>query len=224
MVKIMIMWLKLFCMIGDSLTNSMRKILLKLKKQHGISLLELIVAIGIFVIVSLVASGIYINVVNSQRQSIGAQTTQESLRFAFELMSKELRTAQGEFNGSSCAKIDGTITGYNKIFNNKNNDSQIDTTKLHFKNKDGDCVSYEKVADGVIDRIKIIRNDVVTYGYITPNELDIKSLQFIIKDQKANEIGAVQPSITMMVEAEMKNGPKETIRMQTTISSRDYTY
>lgn len=195
----------------------------KNNSQRGISLLELIVAIGIFSIVVLLANGIYINIISSQRQSISAQTTQEALRFAFEMISKEIRSAQGAFDGSECGSTSPT-PGYYKVFNNSTNDLEDgDTIKLYFKNKNNECMLYERVVDANgYGKLKISRG--IEAGFITPDELDIKDLRFIIRDQRSGVVGTVQPSVTIMMEAEMINGPKQNIRMQTTITSREYTY
>jgi len=207
----------------------MKNILLKLKyDEGGVSLLELVVAMGIFVVVSLLANGIYINVINSQKLSISSQTTQEALRFAFEMMGKELRTAQGNFEGSKCASttpmsIPSSQEGYYKIFNGADNAGATTTTDLFFTNKYGECVRYNVELDRMVIR-RATTTDLITTGYITPNELKINSLKFLINDTRADIVGTFQPSVTMMIEAEMLNGPKQNIRMQTTVSSREYTY
>ncbi|MBU4217107.1 hypothetical protein L6270_04745 [Candidatus Parcubacteria bacterium] len=196
----------------------MKTISLKFKKfQQGISLLELTVATGVFVIVTLMVNGIYINIVNYQRQSMSSQVTQESLRFAIETMGKELRTAQGLYAGSDCGALK-PVSGHFKIFNNISNDGVEMSTALYFKNVYGQCVVY----DLVDDRLRIKRD--ASEGYITPNELNIISLKFVNNDTVANVDVTFQPSITIMVEAEMNNGPKMNLRMQTTVSSREYTY
>lgn len=196
----------------------MKNILHKFKKrQQGISLLELIVSMGIFVIVTLLVNGIYINIVNSQKQAIASQITQESFRFAFEVMSKEIRAAQGVFEGSDCPAPPNT-NGYYKIFNNAANNDEKITGALYFKNVEGQCVIY----DMDNNRLRINRGGIV--GYITPDELKFLDLKFSINDGLANAVGVFQPTVTIMAEAEMKNLPTEHIRMQTTISSREYTY
>lgn len=196
----------------------MKIILLKFKKsQRGVSLLELVVATGIFVLITLMVNGIYINIVNYQRQSMSSQVTQESLRFAIETMGKELRMAQGLYVGSDCSALK-PVPGYFKIFNNSYNDGVILSNSLYFKNVYGQCVVY----DLFDDRLRIKRGD--RDGYITPNELKVISLKFLNNDTIANVDGAFQPSVTIMVEAEMNDGPKMTLRVQTTISSREYTY
>lgn len=151
----------------------------------------------------------------AQKDSIAAQTTQEALRFAFEMMSKEIRSAKGDFSGSTCASGGA---GYNKIFNNESNNHETAANKLYFKNKDDACVVYEEDSD----RLKITRG--ANNGYITPNEIKIVNLKFLIDDTKSNEVGLFQPSVTISVEAEMLNGPKQNIKMQTTVSSRNYKY
>ena len=172
-------------------------------------------AMGIFTIVVLLINGIYVNITNAQRKAIASQITQESFRFAFEMMSKEIRAAQGLFAGSDCAN---TPPGYYKIFNNAANDGTAITSALYFRNVSGQCVVYDLDSN----RLRIKRG--VVDGYITPDELKILDLKFLINDGIRDTVGTFQPSVTMMVEAEMENMPAERIRMQTTVSSREYTY
>ena len=61
-------------------------------RRGGFSLLEMLVAIGIFSIIMLVAIGIMINVVAIQHKSVALQQIQDNARFSLELMTKEMRT------------------------------------------------------------------------------------------------------------------------------------
>ena len=59
----------------------------KINSQKGTTLLELVVAVGIFIFLTILVNGIYVNIISSQKQTMAAQLTQESLRFVFEMMS-----------------------------------------------------------------------------------------------------------------------------------------
>ena len=54
--------------------------------KKGFSLIELIVAMGMFGVVMLMATGIFNSVINGQRRAIASQNTQESMRYVFEVI------------------------------------------------------------------------------------------------------------------------------------------
>lgn len=59
------------------------------------TLIELVVAIGIFGLVSLVIFGIFILATGYQRRIVAVKNVEDNLRFAIESMSREIRTGRG---------------------------------------------------------------------------------------------------------------------------------
>ena len=186
-----------------SLTFMLKKIL---KNNSGVTLLELTVAVAIFSTVVLSATQIFKMVVEGQRSAIAAQHTQESMRYALEVMSKEIRMAQKAIGNECGPQLNG------KVYN-------IQGNRFQFKNINNQCVEYslEDDANGV-SRLKI-RRDIVS-GYITPDEIKVSDLKFDVIDN----VGTDQPSVTfkMIVRAVGKELHKSEIKMQTTVSSRYY--
>lgn len=173
----------------------------------GFSLIELIVSTAIFASSILVVTGIFEAAVKGQRAAISSQNTQESMRYAFEMMSKELRSAFSNDAGSDCPAPGQA----NKTFN-------LIGGVLHFKNSDGVCVSYSVVAD----RIQIRRGaDVLD---ITPDEVRVVDINYSIIDD-VSLAHTVHPRISFAIESEMKTTKdefKQNMIMQTTVSSRSY--
>jgi len=89
----------------------------KLKMNRGFTILELMVALAIFVIVSIISVSIFVMSVQNQRQAFLTQNLQDNARFILERFSKEVRMSLIE-NGS-----------------NQN--------VLHITNQDGAIVSYQ---------------------------------------------------------------------------------
>ncbi len=180
------------------------------------TLLEIIVAVAIFITTMLMATTIFKDVVEGQRSAIAAQNVQESMRFVFEIMSKEIRTAQGAHSGINCG-----IIPYYKVFNTENagEANPYEGHELYFQNKDGDCVNYYLLNDALmIDRGGI-------FGTTTPNEVKVSNLEFNITDDVVDAFHSVQPRVTIKMEIEMAGGKeihKQPIVMQTTVSSRYY--
>ncbi len=175
-----------------------------IKNQNGTSLMELIVALALFTVVILTSSGIFQSIVNSQRSAIASQDVQENMRYALEVMSKEIRTAKKDKAGD-CVDVPEGI-----IYETKTGDD------LFFKNQYGECVAYSLVEEGGINRIQIVRGE-SDPAFITPNEINIKNLVFIVDNTG-------QASVVLMMEVESLQYSKYSrdMKIQTTISSRYY--
>lgn len=183
----------------------------KIKTQTGTSLIEIMLAISIFIILGALTLNIFKSTVEAQKSAIAGQNTQENLRYLFEIMSKEIRSAvimDATCNGASDKQI-YYVTG------------ALGDKRLYLKNKDNECVSYyvDVNDDLVIDRAG-------TALAVTPNDIKINKLDFIVTD---NDIGTlpgykIQPRVTIKIETEAVNAGahSQPTVMQTTVSSRNY--
>ncbi|MBI4919735.1 type II secretion system protein [Candidatus Azambacteria bacterium] len=66
----------------------------KHNKQSGFTLIELIVAVGIFGLIVSMVFGVFVFAAVSQRRIIALRNVEDNLRFAVESMSKEMRTGK----------------------------------------------------------------------------------------------------------------------------------
>ena len=182
--------------------------LTKIKQsKSGVTLLEMMVAVAIFTVVMLSATKIFQMVIESQRSAIAAQNLQESMRYAFEVMSKEIRMAQKSVDDECGPQLSG------KIYNLQGN-------RFQFQNIHGECVEYREQNS----RFNIQRyptdNPPGATGYITPDEIEVSNLEFIIVDDVGNEQSMV--IVKMDIEAVGSGIHKQAMKIQTTISSRYY--
>ena len=184
------------------------------ENQRGVSLLEMIVAVSIFTMLMLAVTSIFQNVVMSQQSAVAAQNTQESMRFVFEVISKEIRQAKNDT--ISCAP-----SGSNRIYN-----TQVSGTELYFVNKNDECVRYYIDFN---DQLIIGRDD--GGGFVdlpvTPDEILVSNLQFSVTDNDVSDLPnqLEQPRVTVRLRAENIGGKeslKQPVIVQTTISSRNY--
>lgn len=188
------------------------------KNQKGTSLLEMIVAISLFSIVLLTTLTVFQSAIEGQARTIATQSTQESLRYVLEMMSKEVRMAKGSLTGGSCI-----TTPRFKVYNTNESFTQNEGTELYFENKDSQCVTY-RLLNGqiVVSRRDAITN--ITYP-VTLNNITVNNLRFLIDDNVVNISGDIQPKVTIRLSAEMEIGKeinKRPITVETTISSRHY--
>lgn len=199
-----------------------------LKNQKGTTLLELMVAISLFVVVILLATSIFQSVMEGQQGAIAGQNTQESMRYFLEMMSREVRTALGENEGTVCHQEDpdasvGTYKTYNVTDYVGGND---EGRALHFRNKDNECVTY-KLDNGCVFVSRKREDDasLIYEGCITPDEIIVSDLLFYIIDDETNTFHSVQPLITIRMDAEANLGKerhRNQMSIQTSVSSRYY--
>ncbi|MDD4271921.1 MAG: prepilin-type N-terminal cleavage/methylation domain-containing protein [Patescibacteria group bacterium] len=188
----------------------------KFKAEKGVSLLELIVAVAIFSVLMLVATGIFKMVIDGQRSSISAQNVQESMRYAMEKISKEIRMA-GISNHDCEDMFSVPPTAVFKVFNTTG-----DNSKLYFKNQYGNCVVYY-LED---NRLKIMAESDAgnVEGFITPAKIEVSNLKFYVNDDLIGALPGIQPYVTMLVDVKAVGQAihEQRMKIQMTVSSRYY--
>lgn len=181
----------------------------KLQTKKGFSLIEVLVSVSLFVIIILSATEIFRLVIQGQRDAIASQNVQESLKYFFEVIGKEMRMAKK--NNNLCPDIPA-----DKIF--LVSDNSLGNV-LEFRNYYDECVYYYLELDGTRQRFKIERNTPgnLTSGFISPEKILIDSLSFAV-----DETG--QPAVTVNIKAwaEGEDRYKSEMDIQTTVSSRFY--
>ncbi len=159
----------------------------------------MVVSVAIFSVIVLIATETFKMVIEGQRNAISAQNVQESMRYAFEMISKEMRMAQ---------KDDGAC-GLNSVYG-----VNADSDSLYFKNYHDECVTYQ--LDG--SRLEISRNG--NSGYVTSSKIEVSDLKFFI--QGDSSVGQPTATMKMKIKAIGKEMHGQEIIMQTTVSSRYY--
>jgi len=174
------------------------------EKQKGATLIEMIVAVAIFATAVLSATQIFQIGIQGQRKSMAAQNIQESMRYAFEVMDKEMRSAQKTEFGA-CG------VGAGRIFALGGGNNTVS-----FGNVRGECVQYYLMGNTlVIDRDGRILP-------ITPADIVVSNLFFTLTPFDA---ATQQGFVTIKLKVEnvgMKEADRENMIIQTTIASRYY--
>lgn len=210
----MIIQLEQYYMTGDN----------KIKNIGGYTLMELIISITIFSVTIILVTQIFKFAMQSQMDAIAGQNIQESMRFTYESMAKEIRTARksNDIGVYECQTFAGAPNPNFKVYNifTKNSNDA-----LYFKNKDGFCVLY--YIDNNYLMIKRQTSAIPSDDKLastTPSAIKISNLKFNIIDDAIGVFHTLQPLVTIKMDAEVigDNKFKNQMKLQTSVSSRYY--
>ena len=71
------------------------------KNERGFTLIELMVAVGVFAVAITASSGLFITSLRGQQRTYVVQNLADNARYAMEAMAKEMRMGSG-FSGTTC--------------------------------------------------------------------------------------------------------------------------
>ncbi|MEA3449544.1 MAG: prepilin-type N-terminal cleavage/methylation domain-containing protein [Patescibacteria group bacterium] len=185
--------------------------------QKGYTLIEIMVATSLFVMLIFIATNIFTSVNEVQRITIANQTNQDNVRYFMEVIAKEMR--QAIRSDKECDTVYTAGYAYdNQVFRTANSESE-----LYFKNKHSECVKY--YINSYDDVSVIVREIDGVKASSTPSDLVVDNFKFDIVDNLDDEVTDEQPRVTLSFDIKYKSNRTEyeqAIRMQTTISSRNY--
>lgn len=169
--------------------------------RRGFTLIEMLVAIGIFAVVMTMAMAAFLNVTDLQAKTESFRKVNDNLNFAMEAMMREIR--EGYYY--KCDDVDCVDDG--------NTNNNISFTLL---DPDGNekTIKYEKSGDF------ITRDDGSGPTQITSDSVIINNLFFVTKGVGTGD--AFQPLVTISITAVSgkKTKLKSTLNIQTTVSQR----
>lgn len=155
----------------------------------GYTLIELVVAVGLFALVMTLAAGSYILMLDLNRQAQGVATGINSLSFALETMTRSIRTGT-RYN---CGDLGG--------------DCPNGGNKLSFQDASGADITYARGVQGSDDSTgTIVKNGSIV---LTDPSVSVSSLTFYVSGT-----GSVasrdyeQPYVTIVVSGTVSSGPK----------------
>lgn len=178
------------------------------KNKKGVTLLELVVAVALFSFTIISATRVFKVVIDGQRDAVASQDMQESIRYTFERMAKEIRMANKDETGS-CTGIIGKVYADNP-FNDE----------LSFLNYKDECITYFSSGGRLMMTWDPPGLSPQTMP-LTPQSVSIDSLRFSVDDS----VGSEQSKATIFIRLEANTAiekHKQTMDMQTTISARYY--
>ncbi len=150
--------------------------------QRGYTLIELTIAVGVFALVMMLASGAYLVMISLSRQAQGVATGINNLSFAIETMTRDIRTGSNYCGaGAACSLSSFTFT-----------------------DRSGQIVTYalgtQQGADGLVG--DITKNNIP----LTDPSVDVQSLAFYTYGTPAAPIDYEQSRVTMSVSGTVSVG------------------
>ena len=164
-------------------------------KNCGFTLIELIVALGVFMMVMTITLSAFLNIMDIQKKTEAFRKVNDNLNFAMEAMMREIREGKG-YGAADCSGADFCFTG-----------------------KDGKAVKYQLNEGGYIER----KEEADEWLRMTSGGIKITSLSFLVSGEETYPSGdRQQPLVVISIGGE--SGEKEKLKskldLQATVSQR----
>lgn len=185
--------------------------------NKGFTLIEMIVSLGVFTFVVLIALGSFLAILGAQKKAIAVGTLQENLRYSIETMLKEIRMGYNYY----CGDFENNFgqPGQSRDCNNGGK-------TITFITRNDDIIIYRSNNN----RIEKYKKDIASFSTvdesefnpITFEEVNIENLKFFVTGSET--IGNTdQPKVTLVITGTMgiKSKPSfSKFNIQTTVSQR----
>ena len=175
-----------------------------LKQKAGFTLVELIVAVGVFAAVVVAVSTIFTSVVNSQRKNVNNEEILDNARFVLENMARAIRQScvindQGIQSKSCIVSPDGSSSSLNVLHPTKG-------------------VVVYNLSNGHITEKSNTDSSAIN---LTSDSVAVDSLTFVVAGNNITD--NIQPRITISISMRSVNqnpGTDTNINLQTTVTPR----
>lgn len=170
------------------------------RTNSGFTLVELVIAVSIFLVLVMVLGGILISAINFQRTALATQAVQDISRSVLEIMGRDIRLAAKDEAGSCIAarKNYETTSGSIKFLNDRN-----------------ECVRYY-ILNNEVNREVNGTNQLLS----TAKSAKFSTLQFDVFGENGND--QTQPRVLVrLVVTAPNDDPGATLRIQTTLTQRE---
>lgn len=176
--------------------------------KKGFSLVEMLVAIGIFMTIVTIAVSALISIIGANKRAQAIKNTVDSVNFVIESMSRDIRGGQD----------------YNCLLENGLKDcTETGNNKMQYTNSSGKTVIYTFDSNDLTSILKRqIGND--TDVLISKESgVTIDNMTFFVVGSDTEGSGGTQPRVVITVSGkiESKDGTSSSFNLQTTVSQRN---
>lgn len=160
------------------------------KKQSGFTLIEMIIAMSLFVLVLVLATNVYFLINNSQRRVVAMQKVQDDVRYVFEAMAQEVRLDKINYSfynttGSPGLPVDlhplASAANYMLATTNQQGDQVFFRRSSSVADQNdglGTKVQYCQILLGATTTCEVDNDSL--WEDVTPNGVEIVDLRFYI--------------------------------------------
>lgn len=195
------------------------------KSQKGFTLVEMLIAMAIFITFTGILISSYTSIVRSQREANDYRLMYSEARSVFESLTAELREGMVDYGNLNYA-AGVSNGGLNELYLV----SKDDEVKTHIQYDEDNGVI--KVSKSVRDRITKAYSGFDENRDLNSNDVKITDLKFYVSpvidpydpQYVENDLNQFHPKVTIYAEFERvaKSGKTYTTSLQTTVSSRIY--
>ena len=180
-----------------------------MKKGFGFTLMEMIVALGVFSVAITIALAGFVNILDMQKRADAIRTAYDSIDFVMEAMSREIKTGTEYCTDISAG---GPICG------GLNNPFYFSTSDPNNENK---TIIYRLTNNKIEIAVTPKNFTPTTFVAFTPPEVKITKLEFDVTGYFLGD--SIQPMVTVIIQAEVavKQGAKVQLNLQTTVTQRE---
>jgi prepilin-type N-terminal cleavage/methylation domain-containing protein len=180
-------------------------------RKRGFTLIELLVALGIFLIVMVVALTSLLRLSSSNHTAQLSRKTIDNIDFVMDDIIREAHLGKNYHCGPN------ETTKDNEPRDCKEGNVFFAFTRLD----DGQVVRYKRVQEGTIYALEKKVGNATQYTRMTVEGIDIKNLKFYVEGSELNDSKMARVLITL--QAELKKGERyiTTVNLQTTIAQRE---
>jgi prepilin-type N-terminal cleavage/methylation domain-containing protein len=169
--------------------------------KRGFTLIELIVALGVFSIAIFIATSTFLNLQNAERRVQNEVNLQDNLRFGLEMMSKEIRTGRDYHCGLS--------PGILPV------DCPSGDISLTFQTAQLQSVIYRQIDN----RIQKSTDGGSSFQPLTSGDVFIEDLTFYVSGSASGD--NLQPKVLISIKASVQTKEtKKELSLQTLVSQR----
>lgn len=193
------------------------------KSQKGFTLVEMLIAMAIFITFTGILISSYASIVRSQREANDYRLMYSEARGVFEALTAELREGMVDYGNYSGGILSG---GLNEIYLV----SKDDQIRTHVKYDE--ALGVVSVSKRVRDNITKVYSDFGASRDLNSVDVKVTKLKFYVSpvidpydpQYVENDLNQFHPKVTIYAEFErtLKSGKIYTMDLQTTISSRIY--
>ena len=176
--------------------------------NKGFSLIEMLVVVLIFTIVMGIAMGVFTSALKLQKYNLAYQQLLSQVSYAMEYMDRSIRMA---VKNPALATYNCSFDIYNKNY------YRVSTSYLRFVNYNGQCQNFY-LSSG---QIRSLNTAIYASSLpLTSSDFTVTVLRFVI----SGDVAGSQPKVTIVMEIEAKTTvlPKPKIKIQTTVSQRNF--